>query len=189
MTKFSISGAHGTGKTTLVESLSQQDDRLGIVSEVPRAICNEWNDPEYFHRDRNTFAKQTLLVARQIAAEAAAGMDHDTIVTDRCVADHWAYTREQFPAECSGEAGELWETLIYGWMSSYDLVFLTCLDIPLEDNGVREPDLEFRRTIDHGIRTLLSHIGTPVVELQGSTDQRIRAFNLAASIDQEAQEL
>lgn len=185
MTKFSISGAHGTGKTTLVNTISQQYQRLGVVPEVPRAICTEWNDPEYFHRDRNSFAKQTLLIARQIAAEAVAGKDLDTIVTDRCVADHWAYTQEQFPAECSEEAGALWKTLVYSWMSTYDLVFLACLDMPLENDGVRETDIEFRQTIDHRIRTLLGDIGTPTIALQGSTEQRIRTFTLAASLDKE----
>ena len=181
MYKFSISGTHSTGKTTLVDFIAERCLDISVVHEVPRAICAELNDAQYFHRDRNSFAKQTLLVAKQMAAEATTDPADSIIVTDRCVADHWAYTQAQFPAECSGEVGSQWRALILNWMRTYDSVFVCRVEAPFEDDGVRESDLVFQKSIDHEIRKILSEAGSQVVDVHGSTTERLRTFVAAIS--------
>ena len=181
MHKFSISGTHSTGKTTLVDFIAERCQDVSVVREVPRAICEEMNDAQYCHRDRNSFAKQTHLLAEQIAAEAMTEPAHNVVVTDRCVADHWAYTQAQFPSECSGVVGSQWEALVGSWMRTYDLVFLACTEAPLKDNGVRESDLAFQQAIDHRIREVLSEAGSQVVDLHGATTERSETFVVAVS--------
>lgn len=181
MHKFSISGAHSTGKTALVDTIAERSLDVSVVHEVPRAICEELNDSRYFHRDRNSFAKQTLLVAQQMAAEATTDAANSMMVTDRCVADNWAYTQTQFPVECSGEIGSQWRKLVLNWMCTYDAVFIYQIEASLEEDSVRETDMAFQESIDRTIREMLGEVGSDVVELYGSTTERILAFAAAIS--------
>ena len=182
MPKFAISGTHSTGKTTLVDLIENQSCNVSIVREVPRAICQELNDPQYFYRDHNSFAKQTLLIAKQIAMEAMALPAGKVIVTDRCVADHWAYTQVQFPKECVESAGTQWGKLVSSWMQTYDAIFVCSVETALEDDGVREADLDFRQTIDYQIRMILKKAESQVIDMNGPTAERLNAF-IAATLE------
>lgn len=181
MSKFAISGTHSTGKSTLVDLIREQYHNVNIVDEVPRAICQELNDAKFFHRDHNSFAKQTLLISKQIVSEVTTQQMDKITITDRCVADHWAYTQVQFTEECSNVTGNQWRQLVFNWMQTYDLIFVCSLEAALEYGHVRERDMAFRETIDRQIRDILRETKSQVVNLSGSTKERLATFAVATS--------
>jgi len=174
--KFALTGAHGTGKTTLIKSLME---RLAPTSQVietpeaPRLITEEVGDPEFFRRGNNSFDRQCLILARQLEVEAkAADAGNQIVLCDRTIMDHWAYTRHAFPERCLTPEGKLWEAMVFRWVKTYDqIVYLTPEFAPVDD-GVREADLSFQMEIDRELRRLYANAGVKHEAVTGTVVQR-----------------
>lgn len=145
--KIAISGTHGSGKSTVLERLTEAPPTVTAISEVPRTIIAELNDARILARGRTSPALQCLLIGRQMALEGSAG-GSVPIVTDRSVLDHWAYTRIHFPEWCTSPEGRAWFTAVRQWSQTYTCIIL--LPMPpwgSPDDGVREADIAFQREV------------------------------------------
>jgi nicotinamide riboside kinase len=177
----SLTGAHGTGKTTLVVELERRLKSEGhtvlVSAEVPRRICEEANDPEFFRRGKNSLAKQSLILFGQAVEECSfARQASEICLFDRSVLDHWAYTVDAFGAD-SGfiECESSFEMFLRAHMKSYDIVFLIRPEFPPIDDGTREADVQFQEAIDRRIVDQLTRWEVPHECLTGTVDQRTRA--------------
>src|SRR5690554_5143182 len=102
--KIAISGSHGTGKSTILARARETTAlaSASFVDEVPRSLCERVGDPLFLQRGQNSLTRQLLLIACQIAEEATVA-GSSTVVTDRSVVDHWAYTLAVLdPADSEG---------------------------------------------------------------------------------------
>jgi thymidylate kinase len=164
LVKLTFVGAHGTGKTTLVNALAERIESLGIkcsvTPEVPRIICESADDATYFRRGKNSLSKQILLLVGQPIYEVAAINGASILLCDRAILDHWAYTRHLFMKELKEqEALSPLSNLIAKHCQSYDFIFYVPIEFAPLDDGTREGDQDFQKAIDQEIRELLKTFG------------------------------
>jgi translation initiation factor 2 alpha subunit (eIF-2alpha) len=99
----------------------------------------------------------------------------ENIITDRTVIDVMAFTKAAKSIEYS--EAEAFCDAAYKLVEEYDYIFYVSPEgVEMEDNGVRETDLKYRKHIDEIIKLLLyrsNHKIKKLVELSGTTEERI----------------
>jgi predicted ATPase len=178
VTKVAFVGAHGVGKTTLVESLLQrlvaQGHEVARTDEVPRILAAQANDPTTFRRNNNTMSKQFLIMLKQIVDETSVGNDARFLLCDRALLDHWAYTtyfnREALDAQ---QTFLLLDQVVADYCGSYRQLFYIPIEFAVIDDGTREADYEFQKAIDDLIVGFLDRHHVSFVTLGGAVESRV----------------
>lgn len=173
-------GAHGTGKTTLSQSLVERLSHSGIqarrLPEAPREICSQAGEPEFFRRGKNTPLRQNLILLVHLMQEFDSLLEGaDIVISDRSLLDHWAYTlylfQEQWMHE---EVRSLYEAFIAEYCRSYDVIFFLPIEFAVVDDGTREGDKEFQAEIERLMLDLIQEHGLETVIVRGSVADRTR---------------
>lgn len=173
--KVAISGAHGTGKTTLLRALTQSIPNISTLPEIPRILIELNDDPEQLRRGNNTLDRQLAIIAAQMAYEGqAVATGSVPLLTDRTVGDHWAYTVALFESELNRPSVRLTEQSVRRWLTTYDFIFFLSPEFPPEDDGVRESDVDFRDEIDGILKDLYTDAGVTTMSLTGTIEERSR---------------
>lgn len=177
-TKIALVGAHGVGKTTLLEAVGahlQTESVLNrLMPEIPRMICDAVGDPAFFRRGKNTLLKQMAIIIGQLVVEHQPPNASGLLLCDRTVVDHWAYTRTLFRSELDALPVVIaYEDMLRRHCSSYDRVFYIPIEFAPKDDGTRESDPVFQQEIDSEILRLLSSWGMPFISISGSVEARM----------------
>jgi thymidylate synthase len=176
--KIALTGAHGTGKTTVINALearcAERNISVEVVREIPRLICESVDDPTFFRQQSNTFAKQSLLLQGQIQAELRAiTSSPELILCDRALLDHWIYTTHFHRSALDRpNVIEAYASMVVQHCSTYDMIFYIPVEFSPVDDGVREADLEFQEAIDRGIRAFLQTHRLKFVAIRGTVEER-----------------
>ncbi len=145
--KIAFIGTHGVGKTTLcydlAAALKRQNVHVDLVKEVARL------SPLPINR-KTSLDAQTWILTSQVAEEIRSSSQHEVVICDRSVLDNYAYL--MFAA---GRQRPI-ERFVDYWMKSYDLLFKVPIVGVASDDGVRDTDEFFMRTIDQLVDTLLA---------------------------------
>jgi predicted ATPase len=180
MRKLLVTGAHSTGKTSLVRAIVGDMASIGRTTFVVTDIARECPFPIGLGQtDRSTLWLLHQQVAEELRAEAAGA---DWIVCDRGVPDilaHWTDICLRNPI--GSKLMEGLYTYMALWSLSYTYVFLSLADgnIPLEPDGLREVDPEYRCRIEELITKELCGLGVSFVALPAGLDDRratLKAF-------------
>jgi thymidylate kinase len=144
--KVAFIGSHGTGKTTLcydlVGALKKQGVNADMVKEVARL------SPLPVNR-KTSLDAQTWILMTQVAEEIRSASQHDVVVCDRSVLDNYAYLM----FACGRQKAI--ERFADFWMKSYDLLFKVPVIEAASEDGFRDTDQFFIRSIDQLVDTLL----------------------------------
>ena len=166
--KIGLCGTMSVGKTTLVNALK----------ELPEF-------KEYkFATERSKYLKSigiplntdsTLKGQLIFAAERSAELMQENMITDRTIIDVMAFcslSKSMSKAEKDHINGVLWHLI-----KEYDIIFhIDDLSIPIEDNGVRETDKEYRLEVHNKISSILGMFGGmagKLVRISGTTEERV----------------
>lgn len=164
MLRIGITGTHSTGKTTLarclVEKLNNKDRRIILIKEQVRDVAADLsiqNVEEVARRGPKWFSLfQWEILRRQINSEQYAVKNGYSFVSDRTTLDNLAY----YMLGNSGDSEavrKMYEGIALKNMKrGYDLILYLPPAIPLEDDGFRQTDEEFRDKIDRAIRRLIA---------------------------------
>ena len=166
--KIGLCGTMSVGKTTLVNALKDDLDFKDYIFRTERSkYLNSIGIP------LNT--DSTLKGQLVFAAERAAELMQENIITDRTIIDVMAFcelSKSMSKAEKQHINGVLWHLI-----KEYDIIFhIDDLSVPIEDNGVRETDKDYRLAIHKKISSILGmHRLMPgkVVTIAGTTKERI----------------
>jgi GTPase SAR1 family protein len=167
--KIGLCGTMSVGKTTLVNALKELPEFKDYMFRTERSkYLMEQGIP--LNTD-STFKGQLVFLA-----ERSLELLQENIITDRTVIDVMAFAR----ASNSMDHVEKYDfeqvaTLL---IKDYDYIFYVSPEgVDMEDNGVRETDLEYRKLIDSTItnfikskQLLIKNYGI----LEGSTEERIK---------------
>ncbi|WP_299631760.1 AAA family ATPase [uncultured Roseobacter sp.] len=183
--KLALSGAHGTGKTTLVNALYEElkDSRnVEICREVPRVIGEVVGDREYFRRGNNTELRQALIFLYQVMEDHLVGSDKDILISDRTMVDHLAYTDVLFPEFSGTSEFKVISDAVQRWLATYDYILKVPIEFKVQDDGTREADLSFQASIDQKIDEFYLKFGVNPVVITGSVSDRVaQVLRLIAS--------
>ena len=166
--KIGLCGTMSVGKTTLVKALKELPEFKDYKFATERSkYLNDLGIP--LNTD-STLKGQTVFLA-----ERCAELMNENIITDRTIFDVMAFTMN---AKSIGyQDKEIFEDYAKEFIRDYDYIFYISPDgIPIEDNGVRETNEDYRLSIHQKISSILGmHKLMPgkVVEIKGTTEERI----------------
>lgn len=179
--KIALTGAHGTGKSTLAKFLKEEIAKMNkiasVTPEVPRMICETVKDKEYFRRGNNSLLKQSLILLGQLVIEEQSRNNVDIQICDRTLFDHWAYSLSLFGTEIKeGNYTEVYENFISQHCKSYDTIFYIPIEFKPLDDGTREGDEKFQAEIDSLITGLLKKHNIEYKTITGSVEHRCKTI-------------
>ena len=163
--KIGLTGTMSVGKTTLVKALSKMDQFHNYTCTTERSkYLNSLGIPL---NHETTIEGQTIFLAERVTE-----LMQDNLITDRTIIDVMAFTN--CAKKTSYIDADAFEEYAKRFISQYDHIFYISPEgIEIEDNGIRETDIDYRRQIDEEIQKLL-HKHRPVVHtLKGTTEERI----------------
>jgi len=137
--KIGLMGSHGVGKTSLCLQLTAELKSRGVDVEMVREIARACPLP--INQETSVQAQEWILHT-QIAEELVASQQHDVVVCDRSLLDHYCYL-----VQIAGSQ-RVWETLLDTWLPTYGLLVHVPVISPPRFDGVRVIDPRFQEEID-----------------------------------------
>lgn len=157
MIKIGMAGAHGTGKTSMANAMLQTEafSKSVLVPSTARQI-KEYGYP--INREATELSQILVPLLRMVDEyEAEPKAANEALISDRTLVDSLAYTMYQ--NDHVWESGALIEfvsrRLTEMHMNSYDYVLYFPIYWDGVQDGVRDPDENYRRSIDANILSIL----------------------------------
>ena len=167
--KIGLCGTMSVGKTTLVKALSElpEFEKYHVATERSKYL----RDLGVPLNTDSTINGQLLFIA-----ERSSELLHKDLITDRTVWDVSAFTMLAKSVDSAFKS-----TLVNTAMllrEQYDVIFyIDPIGTNIEDNGVRETNLEYRTNINQEILRLLSlYPPKKLVVIDGSTYDRMQTI-------------
>ena len=175
--KIGLCGTMSVGKTTLVNTLKEDLDFKNYIFRTERSKhLSSMGIP------LNT--DSTLKGQLVFAAERAAELMLPNIITDRTIIDVMAFcelSKSMSKAEKDHINGVLWHLI-----KEYDIIFhIDDLSVPMEDNGIRETNQDYRLDIHQKISSILGmyrYMPGKVVTISGTTEERINKIKATIAL-------
>ena len=164
--KIGFTGTMSVGKTTLVKALQEIPDLHDYTFTTERsAYLHSLGIPLNYD---TTIEGQTVFLAERVSE-----LMQPNIVTDRTIIDVMAFTN--LAKKISLIDGDAFETYAKRFIYQYDYIFYVSPEgIDMEDNGVRETNLEYRNEIDNEIKKLLTKHRPIWHTISGPTEERVK---------------
>ena len=162
-------GTMSVGKTTLVNALKELPEFKNYTFRTERSkYLRELGIP--LNTDSTTKGQAVFL------AERASELMQENIITDRTIIDVMAFARASKSIDHTEKYD--FEQLATLLIKEYDYIFYVSPEgVDMEDNGVRETDVEYRNLIDFIITNFLKSRSSLIKNygiLEGSTEERIK---------------
>jgi nicotinamide riboside kinase len=164
--RIGLAGTMSVGKTTLVKALSELDrfKEYHIATERSKYL-RDLGIP--LNTDSSLNGQFVFL------AERASELLHENILTDRTIWDVCAFTFSAKSIDWFAKRSFVEAAMML--REQYDIVFYVSPEgVPIEDNGVRTIDAEYRDKIDWVIReSLEEYKPKKLIYIKGTTEERI----------------
>jgi hypothetical protein len=167
MIKIGMAGAHGTGKTSMALAMlkTQAFSKSILVPSTARQI-KEYGYP--INREATELSQLLVPLLRMVDEyEHEPQAENEALISDRTLVDSLAYTMYQ--NDHVWESGSLIEfvsrRLTEMHMSSYDYVLYFPIYWDGVEDGVRDPDENYRRAIDSNVLSILELMNIRYLEV------------------------
>ena len=166
--KIGLCGTMSVGKTTLVNELKKLEQFKDYEFATERSkYLMDLGIP--LNTD-STLKGQTIFLAERVAE-----LMKENVITDRTVLDVIAFTN--LASSIDFKDKEYFEDYARVFVGEYDYIFyIDPIGTTMEDNGIRETDLEYRERIDFAVIKAMNTYGhrcKNVHILKGTTSERI----------------
>lgn len=179
MKRITFTGAHGTGKTTILKMF--EDMGITVITEVVRRLARKGIPINTDGTDETQKA-----VFETLNSELS---QHVSYIADRCHIDALAYTKAQVAR------GKVSEDLFHSQLTAAAEFFENNPDIvvcyfPIEfdvvDDGVRSIDEDYRKEIDKNIIDIMNILGVEYTVITGTTEERFNQVQRLLDVMMEA---
>lgn len=188
MMKIGMMGAHGTGKTSMAEAM--QNGPFSMFSLVPSTARQIKAYGYPINREATELSQILVPLLRMIDEAEAMTNSHNRLykqglISDRTLVDSLAYTMYQ--SANVWDSGEFIEHVTYRltqmYMHTYSLLLYFPIYWDAVDDGVRDPDEQYRREIDNNIKTVLELLEVPYLTVPNVSPE-MRVTWLTDKLDQ-----
>jgi nicotinamide riboside kinase len=168
--KIGISGAQGTGKSTLLDALRSG----GNLSDHEYCVeTTRWVQSIGFDiNEAGSDMTQLMIMYRHIEV-----MNKPDFVTDRTVVDGLVYTEWLYN---QGRVSKLvydYARIVFDReIPRFDYLFFIQPEFDLVGDGVRSTSIEWRDQINARMTEVIESLNIPVTYLTGSVDDRVQQF-------------
>lgn len=169
-------GAQSTGKTTLLNYLSDRNPDFKFIPEVTRYIKRKYALPI---NEQGSILTQMMIMTQHVANAYNVNNNQSiNVILDRCSIDGLIYTHWLCENGLDMSAYSFAQTMHELTVSKYDVIFVTSPEgVLLDDDGERSIDVDFRNGI---IKLFDEHFSTHkydnVVVLKGSVKERLQTI-------------
>ena len=175
--KIGFCGTMSVGKTTLVNGLKEDEAFKDYKLATERSkYLSSLGIP--LNTD-STYKGQIIF-----SAERAAELLHENMITDRTVIDVIAFSR--LSNQMDLEEKHMIEDLLCELIQDYDIIFhIDDLNIPIENNGIRETNEEYREKIAEEIDNIIKEYESDfkrIVRISGTTEERVNQVKASLSL-------
>lgn len=171
---ISFCGAHGTGKTTILNEF--KNDPICKGFKFFTGLTRKENKKGLKINEEGTFETQERLFQLHFDLFNTKG----SYMSDRCIIDTMAYTMYHY-THSSKEDKNKWMEIIqrHGKLFSNNKENLSILcyfpiDFPIVGDGVRSIDKSFQEEIDFNIQCILKESKIPYLRVSGTVEERIK---------------
>lgn len=170
--KIAISGAHSTGKTTFLKTLTEILQLKGINYVMLGDLAVKCPLPIL----KNHTVESTLWIASKgMFDEIEAEHKNKLVIVDRPILDCWAYFQVACKDKYSTDHPKLMalEAMIQNWSKTYDLTYQTIIDetIPIENAKGRILDTQYRTDVGNEMKMACDKFGITPIYLEYSKTQ------------------
>lgn len=179
---ISFSGCQSSGKTTLLKHLQEKnesDSNYKFVPEVTRLVKRLYNLPI---NERGTDLTQLLISSHHLQnCYNNISEQNSKLITilDRCSLDGLVYTHWLCEVAQTSLAAYTHSKQVYDFTKDhYDVIFYTSpVDVPIEEDGERSVNIEFRDRIIELFEDYMNHHTPPnIIRLQGTVQERLQTI-------------
>lgn len=167
---YVITGAHGTGKTTLLNELKSLSDQYSFSTSSTRssgAKLNEEGNDESQLRILETIKQY----------ETDNDLYKKDYILDRSFIDFYAYTRHLHSiGRVSDTVLEVIKNEFILRKDHYNIVFFLPIEFDIEDDGTRSTDNSFQKSINDHIWSILREYELGAVIVNGSLVNRVNTI-------------
>ena len=164
--KIGFCGTMSVGKTTLVNALKELPEFKGYNFATERSKYLSSLGIPLNHE--TTIEGQTIFLAERVTE-----LMQENLITDRTIIDVMAFTN--CAKKVSYLDGDAFKEYAKRFVKKYDFIFYISPEgLGIEDNGVRETNMEYRNEIDAEIQKLLFECRPIFYTIKGSTEERIK---------------
>ena len=157
--RIALSGAQGTGKTTLINELKNGSflPHYTFYDEVVRNLVKRTGIS--INRKADDYS-QTAITNEQVRLASETAFNTPNAFFDRCIVDSHAFTifdyvREQISKKVYMYSSEMLK-MVFTYFP-YDMVIYIPPKIQLVEDGVRDTDVQYRNRIDKLMTNVLNY--------------------------------
>lgn len=171
MSKIILTGAQGTGKTTILNHFKNE---LPVITEVVRKLAKQGVPIN----EKGTIDGQKAIFEQYIKEFN----EHDSYISDRGLTDVIGYTLAQASlTEDKNESDKLLAAAFQmfnrfiNWLNNNPdaLFFYFPIEFPVVDDGVRSINEEYRKIVDKFIKIILDASGAAYIVVKGTIEERV----------------
>ena len=161
---IALTGAHSTGKTTLLESLRGALRDYTFLTEITRSVANEG----HLINEKGDDRTQSLIMKAH-----ARNLFYSNAIMDRCFLDGIVYT-DYLHSIQQVSSNTLEQSLLAfeRGIKHYDRLFYLEPEIGLVVDGVRSSSLQFREDVIKLFEFYIKEFNLPVIRITGSLRER-----------------
>lgn len=169
--KIALSGVQGSGKTTLINRMKDMNIFGGY--KFYGSISAELSKKNIKINKEGDNTTQLLVMNGHFNRLFA----ENNIVVDRCLLDGLAYTFYNYDVS---QTVDNWVyayalTMTREYINKYDVIFYLNDEVPLDDDGTRSNDVQFRKDIVNCFEIFIKLLipFTNIIPLNGSVEERV----------------
>lgn len=166
---IAMTGAQGTGKSTLAEALKpRMEALLGKEVTLIQGIGRQMKAKGFAVDNTATIESKWAIEAEYSNLETK--LKQTPKLFCRSIVDRFAYARA-----CGIDMDTYFDKLVVPSVLAYDVLFYIPIEtrVPLADDGFRNMDAIYQRKVDNCIREILQQYDLSVQVLTGSVEQRV----------------
>jgi AAA domain len=172
--RIAFTGTQSTGKSTIIGWFTGYPDSYELIRKVGRSVIADGLPLG----KRASVSAYSLYVARQLKLEVNFDPRHGRhLISDRCLVDVLAHARvneaiavQEYPPHFIESLKEITRFSLL----QYDVVAYFPIEFAQEDDGVREPDEDYRHRVASEMELILEELELRTVTVTGTRDHRLQ---------------